>query len=112
MFGVPETPYDLRFQLLGMPVRVHPLFWLVAAMLGWRNENIPLVLIWVGCVFVSILVHEYGHGLVVVPSVRHHRSCFRPSAACAFTTRTANRHDSAWPFCSAVRGPDSRSVSR
>ena len=64
MFGVPETPYDLRFQLLGMPVRVHPLFWLVGAMLGWQNENIPAVLIWVGCVFASILIHEYGHGLM------------------------------------------------
>lgn len=63
MFGASETPYDLRFQLLGIPVRIHPFFWLVAAMLGWRSENIPLVLIWVGCVFVSILVHEYGHGL-------------------------------------------------
>ena len=43
MFGASETPYDLRFQLLGIPVRVHPLFWLVAAMLGWQNENIPVV---------------------------------------------------------------------
>jgi Zn-dependent protease len=64
MFGAPETPYDLRFQALGIPVRVHPFFWLVTAMLGWRQENIPLVLIWMACVFVSILVHEYGHGLV------------------------------------------------
>jgi Zn-dependent protease len=63
MFGASETPYDLRFQLLGIPVRIHPFFWLVAAMLGWRSENIPLVLIWVGCVFLSILIHEYGHGL-------------------------------------------------
>lgn len=64
MFGAPETPYDLRFRLLGIPVRVHPFFWLVAAMLGWKQENIPIVLLWVGCVLVSILVHEYGHGLM------------------------------------------------
>lgn len=64
MFGASETPYDLRFQALGIPVRVHPMFWLVAAMLGWQSENIPIVLIWVGCVFLSILVHEYGHGLM------------------------------------------------
>ncbi len=63
MFGAPENPYDLRFQALGIPVRVHPFFWLVTAMLGWKQENIPVVLIWVCCVFVSILVHEYGHGL-------------------------------------------------
>jgi Zn-dependent protease len=64
MFGASETPYDLRFKTLGIPVRVHPFFWLVGAMLGWQPENIPAVLIWIGCVFVSILVHEYGHGLV------------------------------------------------
>src|SRR5207249_1472808 len=55
---------DLRFQSLGIPVRVHPLFWLVAAMLGWRDNNMVAVLIWMACVFISILVHEYGHGLV------------------------------------------------
>ena len=33
-------------------------------MLGWKKENIPLVLIWMACVFASILIHEYGHGLV------------------------------------------------
>ncbi len=64
MFGATETPYDLRFRALGIPVRVHPLFWLIAALLGWTNENIPVVLVWMGCVFVSILVHEYGHGLM------------------------------------------------
>ena len=63
MFGVSETPYDLRFHFLGIPVRIHPMFWLVSAMLGWQRNNLPAVLVWVGCVFVSILIHEYGHGL-------------------------------------------------
>jgi stage IV sporulation protein FB len=66
MLGMPEpTAYDLRFRFLGIPVRVHPLFWLVTAMLGGSrgNENILPIVIWIGCVFVSILVHEYGHGL-------------------------------------------------
>jgi Zn-dependent protease len=64
MFGVSETPYEVRFPFLGIPVRVHPLFWLVAAMLGWRRNDLPAVLIWVACVFISILIHEYGHGSV------------------------------------------------
>ena len=34
MLGTSSTPYDLRFRLLDIPVRVHPLFWLTAAMLG------------------------------------------------------------------------------
>jgi membrane-associated protease RseP (regulator of RpoE activity) len=64
MLGIPEpTAYDLRFRFLGIPVRVHPLFWLATAIMA-RSENLGPVLIWIGCVFVSILVHEYGHGLM------------------------------------------------
>ncbi len=59
-----ETPYDLRFRVLGIPVRVHPMFWAVTACLGWHGEYIGLTLVWVACVFVSILVHEFGHGLM------------------------------------------------
>jgi stage IV sporulation protein FB len=68
MLGMPEpTPYDLRFRLLGIPVRVHPMFWLVTALLGSggdREFNPQFTLLWVACVFFSILVHEYGHGLM------------------------------------------------
>jgi len=64
MFGVSETPYDLRFRFLDIPVRVHPLFWLGSALLAGSSSNdLPLIVTWVACVFVSILVHEYGHGL-------------------------------------------------
>jgi stage IV sporulation protein FB len=64
MVGAAETPYDLRFRLLGIPVRVHPMFWLVSAVLGWQNQDLGAVALWVACVFVSILVHEFGHGLM------------------------------------------------
>jgi Zn-dependent protease len=64
MLGVSETPYDLRFRFLGIPVRVHPLFWLASAVLGWHPHNLPAVALWIGCVFISILIHEYGHGSV------------------------------------------------
>ena len=59
-----ETEFDLRFRLLDVPVRVHPLFWLSSAMVTWRGENIALTLIGIVCVFVSVLVHELGHALV------------------------------------------------
>jgi len=68
MLGASETPYDVRFRLLGIPVRVHPLFWVMAAFVGWRDYNLPMVAVSVACVFVSILVHEYGHGLVAKAS--------------------------------------------
>lgn len=58
------TPYDLKFHLFGVPVRVHPLFWLVSALLGANLEDLQLVLVWIGCVFVSIVVHEMGHALM------------------------------------------------
>jgi stage IV sporulation protein FB len=65
MLGIPaQTSYDLHFRLLGIPVRVHPLFWIVTALLMGQSASLDTVLIWIGCVFVSILVHEYGHGLM------------------------------------------------
>ena len=60
----PRSPYDLRFHLFGIPVRVHPLFWLVALLLGLSGKAEPAdMLMWVGVVFVSIVVHEMGHAL-------------------------------------------------
>jgi stage IV sporulation protein FB len=57
------TPYDLNFSLFGIPVRVHPFFWLFSAIMGWGSGDLKFVLIWVACVFVSILIHELGHAL-------------------------------------------------
>jgi Zn-dependent protease len=60
----PRTPYDLRFSLLGIPVRVHPFFWLIAAILGANSNQAPMeMFLWVLTVFVSVLVHEMGHAL-------------------------------------------------
>jgi membrane-associated protease RseP (regulator of RpoE activity) len=64
MLGTESTPYDLRFRLLDIPVRIHPLFWLVTAFLGWKDYDLPMVLLRIACVFLSILVHEYGHALM------------------------------------------------
>lgn len=53
--------YDLRFRLLGIPVRVHPFFWLFSLVMGANAGSPDRIAIWVGCVFLSILVHEFGH---------------------------------------------------
>jgi Zn-dependent protease len=63
----PPTRYDLNFVVLGIPVRVHPLFWLIAAIFGLSASLTGLV-IWIAVVFVSITVHELGHAL----AFRHH----------------------------------------
>jgi len=64
----PRTPWDLNFQVVGFPVRVHPLFWLVGLLLGFSSGNDPgaaiRLAIWLVVLFVSILVHELGHALM------------------------------------------------
>ncbi|HEY5729786.1 MAG TPA: site-2 protease family protein [Anaerolineales bacterium] len=63
MFQVPPpTRYDLRFSIAGFPVRVHPLFWLIALLLGSSGDLIEIP-IWIFVVFASILIHELGHAL-------------------------------------------------
>lgn len=56
-------PYDVRFSLLGVPIRISPAFWIVSLFLGSQN-SLEGALLWVACVLVSILVHEMGHALV------------------------------------------------
>ena len=65
MIGEPApTQADLHFRAFGVPVRVHPWFWVIALLLGLgggeRADPMETV-IWVAVVFVSILVHELGH---------------------------------------------------
>jgi Zn-dependent protease len=64
----PPSPGDLHFRVFGIPVRVHPFFWVVAVLLGLQGseENPVGLLIWVGAVFVSILIHELGHALAAL----------------------------------------------
>jgi stage IV sporulation protein FB len=64
LLGSPEvTAYDLRFRLLGIPVRVHPLFWLLMLLISGTPNNLMAAVVFVGCAFVSVLIHEMGHGL-------------------------------------------------
>lgn len=59
-----ETAYDLRWRMFGTPVRVHPMFWLASIILGFDaiiHRGVGFLLAWVGCVFFSILLHEFGH---------------------------------------------------
>jgi stage IV sporulation protein FB len=58
-----RTPYDLNFRLFGVDVRVHPWFWLMSALLGWGaiRQGMAYLLLWIACVFISILIHEFGH---------------------------------------------------
>lgn len=64
LLGEPSrTAYDLNFRVGDVPVRVHPMFWLVALLIGGRTSDPKLVLIWIAVLFLSILIHELGHVL-------------------------------------------------
>jgi stage IV sporulation protein FB len=58
-----RTAFDLNWQMFGTSIRVHPMFWVFSAVLGWQWQRLGIeyLLIWIACVFVSILVHEFGH---------------------------------------------------
>jgi stage IV sporulation protein FB len=58
-----HTAFDLHFRVFGTPVRVHPVFWLFSAIMGFGflHAGIPAFLVWMACVFFSLLVHELGH---------------------------------------------------
>ena len=62
----PPSPLDLKWQMFGIPVRVHPFFWLFTALLGLGalRQGVAYLLLWIVCVFVSILLHELGHVVV------------------------------------------------
>lgn len=61
----PPTRFDLRFSVAGFPVRVHPLFWLIAILFGSSAGSPAKILGWVIAIFVSIIIHELGHALAL-----------------------------------------------
>lgn len=62
MFAAPPpTPYDLQFRIGRVPVRVHPGFWIAGLFFGFDETDVKFTLMSVAVLFVSILVHEFGH---------------------------------------------------
>lgn len=71
-----ESPYDLRFNLLGFPIRIAWGFWVASIIFGFElvraieiifgpdsPGRLPLMILWSICLLVSILIHELGHAL-------------------------------------------------
>lgn len=60
---VEPTPYDLRWRMFGTHIRVHPFFWIMSAIIAWDliDVSIACLLLGIVCIFVSILLHEFGH---------------------------------------------------
>ena len=53
-----------HFRLFGTPVRVEPLFLVIAALMGYELRPLWVVFAFIGIVFVNLLVHEMGHALM------------------------------------------------
>jgi len=61
----PPTRFDLRFSITGIPVRVHPLFWVIALLFGSSSNSIIGLLTWIVAIFVCILIDELGHAFAM-----------------------------------------------
>ncbi|MDR1053166.1 MAG: site-2 protease family protein [Planctomycetaceae bacterium] len=70
MFNFSPTQYDVNFKFLNFRIRIHPFFWVLAALLFMHTridslrEWLLMMAAWVCAVFISVLVHELGHALV------------------------------------------------
>lgn len=48
----------------GIPIRISPFFWITSGIIGWlSSQSLIGTFIWIGIIFVSVLVHEFGHAL-------------------------------------------------
>ena len=48
-----------------IPVVIHPVFWLLAGLIGYLNSgNVAGTAVWALVIFISLLVHEFGHAIM------------------------------------------------
>ena len=65
-----ETGFDLRWRMCSVPVRINPLFWASAVLLGLRYYLDPeagglgYFLFWMAAVLASVLAHQFGQVMV------------------------------------------------
>ncbi len=102
----PRTQLDLNFQVLGFPVRVHPFFWLVGALLGYGTlQDGPIALvIWICAMFVSILIHELGHALMIRRFGREAHIVLYMMGGLAIEGRPQSQYGNPWSLDSYTGG--------
>ncbi|HRD55926.1 MAG TPA: site-2 protease family protein [Parachlamydiaceae bacterium] len=50
-----------------IPIHIYPIFWVLSFAIALLNSSSILqILIWIGIIFISVLIHEYGHALTAV----------------------------------------------
>jgi Zn-dependent protease/thioredoxin-like negative regulator of GroEL len=57
----------MGFRLFGIDIEIQLGFWVMAFLFGWGGRSAPgvEVIVWMLVVFVSVLIHELGHGLTI-----------------------------------------------
>lgn len=95
-----RTQFDLNFQVFGFPVRVHPLFWLMGLISGYSGGDSAgiLLLTWIFAVFVSILIHELGHALMIRRFGREAHIVLYMMGGLAIEGRPSSHESSPWSF--------------
>lgn len=47
-----------------IPISIHVLFWVMAALIGYMaSGSIEGIVVWIGIIFISVVLHELGHAL-------------------------------------------------
>ena len=107
LLGQPTpTPYDLCFNLLGFPVRIHPFFWVVGAILGLRSHDAVALVGWILAFTIGILFHELGHALVVRSyGVRPRITLYGMGGLTSYDAAAARRFSSMQHITVSVAGP-------
>jgi Zn-dependent protease len=54
-----------HFSILGIPIRIEPVFWIITVLFAVRYQEIQIIVAWVLVVLVSLLVHELGHAITL-----------------------------------------------
>lgn len=50
-----------------IPISIHPFFWIFAALIGFLMSGTILgAILWIGIIFISVLVHELGHATMAI----------------------------------------------
>jgi Zn-dependent protease/tetratricopeptide (TPR) repeat protein len=75
---VPPAPAGvITFRCAGIPIAIHPSFWVVTLLIGSRGREPRLIAVWAAVVLFSIILHELGHAFAArafggVPRIELH----------------------------------------